>query len=164
MTTDADPRGPEPTGVSAFLALVVGFVGFAALAILGLGMLSFFRDVDILSVPGLDWWPAIVAMLFAIAAFCWMLWPTLTRGSPSFLAVPAVALVTAVAHLAALWLAAVLSGVGLESALVAISQLLTRGSSGVVLLAAAVGSWVAIALRRTRAGAPHWPWEDGDAE
>jgi hypothetical protein len=164
MSTDADPRGTEPAGVSAFLALVIGFVGFAALCILGLGMLSYFRDIDILSIPGLDWWPAIVAMIFAIAAFCWMLWPTLSRGRPSFLAVPAVALVTAVAHLVALWLAALLSGVGMVSALAAISQLVTRGSSLVVLVSAAVGAWVAIALRRTRAGAPRWPWEDDVAE
>lgn len=164
MSTDGDPRGTEPTGVSAFLAMVIGFVGFAALSILGLGMLSFFRDIDILSIPGLEWWPAIVAMILAIAAFCWMLWPTLARDRPSFLAVPAVALVTAVAHLVVLWLAALLSGVGTASALAAVSQLVTRGSSLVVLLAAAVGAWVAIALRRTRAGAPHWPWEDDDAE
>lgn len=160
MTTHADPRGTEPAGVSAFLALVIGFVGFAALAILGLGMLSFFADIDIISVPGLDWWPAIVAMIVAIAVFCWMLWPTLSRGRASFLAVPAVALVAAFAHLAALWLAALLSGAGMTAALIAASQLITRGSSVVVLLAAAIGAWVAVALRRTRAGAPHWPWED----
>jgi len=164
MTTTGDPRGIEPAGVSSSLALVIGFVGFAALSILGLGMLSFFRDIDILSVPGLDWWPAIVAMILAIAVFCWMLWPTLSRGRPSFLAVPAAALITAVAHLVALWLAALLSGVGTASALAAISQLITRGSSLVVLLAAAIGAWVAIALRRTRAGAPHWPWEGDEAE
>ena len=164
MNTDGDPRGIEPTGVSAFLALVIGFVGFATLSILGLGMLSYFRDIDILSVRGLDWWPAIVAMILAIVAFCWMLWPTLVRTRASFLAVPAVALVTAVAHLVALWLAALLSGVGTASALSAVSQLVTRGSSLVVLLAAAVGAWVSIALRRTRAGAPHWPWESDDAE
>ena len=164
MTTTGDPHGAPPTGVSALLALVIGFVGFAALAILGLGMLSFFRDIDILSVPGLDWWPAIVAMILAIAAFCWMLWPSLSRGRPSFLAVPAVALITAVAHLVALWLAALVSGVGTASALLAVSQLVMRGSSLVVLVAAAVGAWVAIALRRTRAAAPHWPWEDHDAE
>lgn|SRR5690606_6736143 len=164
MTTTRDPRGESPAGVSAFLALVIGFVGFATLSILGLGMLSYFADVDILSVPGLDWWPAIVAMIVAILVFCWMLWPVLRRGRPSFLAVPAAALVTAVAHLVALWLAALLSGVGTAAALTAVSQLITRGSSLVVLLAAAVGAWVAIALRRTRARAPQWPWEDHGAE
>lgn len=160
MTTIRDPRGEEPAGASAFLSLVIGFVGFAALAILGLGMLSFFADIDILSVPGLDWWPAIVAMILAILVFCWMLWPTLSRGRPSFLAVPAVALVTVVAHLVGVWLAALLSGVGMSAALAAASQLIVRGSSLVVLIAAAIGAWAAVALRRTRAGAPRWPWED----
>jgi len=164
MTTTRDPRGETPAGVSAFLALVIGFVGFATLSILGLGMLSYFADIDILSIPGLDWWPAIVAMIFAILAFCWMLWPALRRDPPSFLAVPAAALVTAVAHLIALALAALLSGVGTAAAIAAVSQLIMRGSSLVVLLAAAVGAWVAIALRRTRAHAPQWPWEERDAE
>lgn len=164
MTTTGDPRGAEPAGVSAFLALVIGFVGFAALAILGLGMLSFFNDVDILSVPGLDWWPAIVAMIFGIVVFCWMLWPGLARGRASFLFVPAVAFVTAIAHLVALWLAALLSGVGTAGALAAVSQLVVRGSSLVVLIAAAIGAWVAIALRRTSAHAPRWPWEHDEGE
>lgn len=164
MTTTGDPHGTPPQGVSASLSLVIGFVSFAALCILGLGMLSFFADIDILAVPGLDWWPGIVGMLGAIGAFSWMLWPTLSRGRASFLAVPSVALVTAVAHLVLVWLSALLSGASTGSALQAVVQLISRGSSAVLLGAALIAAWIAIALRRTKAAAPHWPWERTDEE
>lgn len=164
MTTIGDPRGETPAGVSAVLALVVGAVSFAALSILGLGMLSFFTDADILTVPGTDTWPAIVGMIVAIGAFSWMLWPVLNRERPVFTAVVPVALVAAVVHLIAVGVGVMLSGVGLAASLSAASQLVVRGSSPVVLVAALVAAWVAIALRRTRSGTPQWPWEHDDAE
>ncbi|MDT0158366.1 hypothetical protein Q9R19_12070 [Microbacterium sp. ARD32] len=164
MTTTGDPRGGTPSGVSASLALVVGFVGFAALGILGLGMLSYFADIDILSAPGLGWRPGVVGMLVAIGVFCGALRPSLRRGDPSFLTAFPVALGAAAAHLLAVWLTALLIGAGTASAFAAAAQLIVRGSSTVVLAAAAIGAWVAIALRRTRVGAPRWPWEDDDAQ
>lgn len=164
MSTIGDPHGPMPAGVSAFLAVVIGFVAFASLTILGLGMLSYFGDLDIISVSGLGSWPAIVGMIVAIVVFSWMLWPALSRRHPSFLAVIPVALVTGFVHLLAVWLAALMSGAGVTAATAAVSQLITRGSTPIVLLAALVAAWAAIALRRTRARAPHWPWEDDDAE
>ncbi|MFD5226474.1 hypothetical protein ACFWHT_12700 [Microbacterium sp. NPDC058342] len=160
MSTTGDPRGSAPTGVSAVLALVIGVVGFAALSILGLGMLTFFTDSDILTVPGVDWWPGIVGMVVAVGAFAWMLWPALAQDRAPFTAVIPVALVAAVVHLVAVGLGALLSGGGATAALSAASQLVTHGSSPVVLLAALVASWAAIALRRTGSRAPRWPWED----
>ncbi|WP_417556017.1 hypothetical protein [Microbacterium sp.] len=164
MTTTDDPHGIPPAGVSASLALVIAFVSFAALTILGLGMLSFFADLDILAVPGLDWWPGIVGMIVAIGVFAWMLWPTLKNEHPSYMPVFAVGLVSAVAHVVAVWLGALLSGAGTEAAFAAVVQLVTQGSSGVVLGAALLGSWFAIALRRTGAQPPTWPWEHEDPE
>ena len=41
---------------------------------------------------------------------------------------------------------------------------LSRGSSAVLLGAALIAAWIAIALRRTKAAAPHWPWERTDEE
>ncbi|WP_193596824.1 hypothetical protein [Microbacterium sp. YJN-G] len=164
MTTTGDPHGPAPQGVSAFLAVVIGFAAFASLAILGLGMLTFYADLDILTVEGLDSWPAIVGMIAAIGVFSWMLWTVLSRRHPPFPAVIPVGLATVLAHLAVVWLAALLSGAGLAAASAAVSQLVVRGSSLIVLLAALIGAWIAIALRRTRARALRWPWEDRDEE
>ncbi|GAA3940552.1 hypothetical protein [Microbacterium soli] len=163
MTTTDDPHGTAPAGVSALLALVIGFVLFAALDILGLGMLSYFAEMDILAVPGLDWWPGIVGMIAAVAVFAWMLWPSLVRERASFLSAVPVGLVAAVAHLVVVWLAALVSGAGTAAAFAAFAQLVTRGPSLVIAAAALVAAWSAIALRRTRASAPHWPWE-GDEE
>lgn len=164
MTTIGDLRGNPPPGVSAFLALVIGFVSFAALNILGLGMLTFFRNVDILDVPGLDWWPGIIGMIAAIFAFAWMLWPSLAREQPSFLSVIPVALISAVAHVVVVGVCALLSGVGMASAVTAIGQLVAGGSSAIVFAAALVAAWIAIALRRTRVRTPRWPWERDDTE
>lgn len=163
MTT-RDPRGDAPAGVSVVLALVIGVAVFVSLAILGLGMLSFFADVDIIHVPDMGMWPGIVGMGVAVLVFALVLRSLLARRHPSFPPVLFVGLIAALAHLFAVWLGALLAGVGLAPAVSAVSQLIVQGSSLVVLLAAVVGAWIAVALRRTRAAAPRWPWEREDEE
>ncbi|WP_143738259.1 hypothetical protein [Microbacterium esteraromaticum] len=162
--TIRDPHGPAPEGVSAVLALVIGFASFAALAILGLGMLTFFADIDIIAVPGLDIWPGIVGMVIAIAVFSGMLWPVLVRERPHFPSVILVAIITVIAHVATVWVSALLSGATAVQASDAAAQLVTRGSSAVVLAAALVAAWIAVALRRTQANPPRWPWERNEEE
>ncbi|WP_309066771.1 hypothetical protein [Microbacterium sp.] len=158
-----DPRGQTPSGVSAPLALVIGVVCFLALAILGLGMLSYFANVDIISVEGIGLWPGILGMAVAIAVLAGMLWSQVRRGHPAFPPVLLTALLTALTHLAAVWVFAA-GAAGIVHASAAVSQLVVRGSSVVVLLAAAVAAWIAVALRRTRARPPHWPWESENDE
>lgn len=159
-----DPRGPAPEGVSAFLAGVVGTVCFGAFAILGLGMLSYFADVDIISVEGLTLWPGVVGMAVAIAAFALMIAPLLRRPRPSFGAVVLTAVGTALAHLAVVWLAALVGGAGIAHAVAAASQIVVRGSSAVILAAALIAGWIAVGLRHARSGTPRWPWEGDDSE
>ncbi|PKI90242.1 hypothetical protein CW368_10705 [Actinomycetales bacterium SN12] len=159
-----DPHGPVPEGVSAFLAGVVGTVCFGAFGILGLGMLSFFTDVDIISVEGLTLWPGVAGMAVAIAVFACLLAPVLRRRLPPFGAVVLVALATALAHLAAVWLSAMVGGAGLAHAAAAASQIVVRGSSLVIVVAALIAGWIAVALRRSRSGTPRWPWERDEAE
>lgn len=162
--TIRDPHGPAPEGVSAFLAGVVGSVCFGAFAILGLGMLSYFADVDIISVEGLTLWPGVVGMAVAIAVFAAALAPVLRRARPSFGAIVLVALVAALAHLAAVWLSALIGGAGIAHAVAAASQIVVRGSSVVLIVSALVAGWIAVALRRSRSGTPRWPWEREDSE
>jgi len=163
MTT-GDPHGSAPEGVSVFLAAVVGVVCFAAFAILGLGMLSFFADIDIIDVEGLTLWPGVVGMAAAIAAFALLLVPVLRRARPAFGAVVLVAVVTALVHLVVVWLTALIGGAGLAHAAAAVSQLVVRGSSAVLVAVALLAGWLAVALRRSRSGTPRWPWERGDEE
>ncbi|UJP10254.1 hypothetical protein L2X99_00580 [Microbacterium sp. KUDC0406] len=132
------------------------FLGFA---ILGLGMLSYFTDADILSVPDLGQYPGVVGMIVAIVVFAAVLTPSVQAARPSYPASVPVALAAALGHLAAVWLAAVAGGAGLATATAAIMQLITGGPTVVIALAAVVAAWIGIALRRTRAQKPQWPWE-----
>ncbi|MBY6061523.1 hypothetical protein [Microbacterium esteraromaticum] len=161
MTT-GDPHGPAPEGVSVALAAVVGIACFGAFGLLGLGMLSYFSDTDILAVEGLTLWPGIIGMLVAIAVFAGMLIAVLRRRSSRLASILAVGLVTVVAHVAAVWVSAVIGGAGLAHASVAGSQLIVRGSSLVLFAVAALAAGIAVALRRARGGTPKWPWERGD--
>ncbi|UNK71611.1 hypothetical protein [Microbacterium sp. H1-D42] len=157
-----DPHGPAAEGVSVALAAVVGTVCFGALAILGLGMLSYFTDTDIISVEGLQLWPGVIGMVAAIAAYAALLTSLLRRRRPAFGSVLLIAVVTVIAHLVAVWISALLGGAGFAHATAAISQLVLHGSSLVVLAAGLIAGWIAVALRRARSGVPKWPWERGE--
>ncbi|WP_307861084.1 hypothetical protein [Microbacterium sp. SD291] len=146
------------------LALVLAAVSFFALAVFGLGALSVATDADIIAVRGLGPLPGVAGMLGAVAAFAVMLFLALRRGHPSFVSVPAVSLVTALAHLLAVW-TAVLAGTGdLIVATVVAGDLVRGGASVVLLLAAAIAGWGGVALRRTRAQHPRWPGERDEEE
>lgn len=158
MTT-ADPHGPAPVGVSASLALVVGGVCFAALSILGLGMTSFFTNTDVVSVEGLSMWPGIVGMIVAIILYGVVLGVQLRPQHPRFSAALLAALVAVVGHLIAVWVSAMADSAGYAHAFAAIAQLVTGGSSAVLLVSGLLAGLLAIALRRSRGGTPQWPWE-----
>lgn len=158
MTTP-NPRGPEPAGVSAVLALVLAVISFFALAILGLGVLSAATDADIIAVPGLGQAPGVIGMLAAVAAFAATLWSALQRQSPSFLSVPLIALGTALVHLVAVWATVLLASGDLVVATAVAGALVRGGVSVVLLLVGIIAGWGGIALRRTRAEHPRWPWE-----
>lgn len=162
--TIRDPHGPAPEGVSVLVAGVIGTVCFAAFAILGLGMLSYFTDTDIISVQEMPLWPGVIGMAAAIACFALMLRPVVARQHPIFSPIVLVAIVTVVAHLAAVWLSAIVGGAGFAHAMAAVSQLVVRGASPVLLVAALIAAWISVALRRTRGGTPKWPWEREDLE
>ncbi|WP_232304669.1 hypothetical protein [Microbacterium sp. XT11] len=137
-------------------------IGFFALAVFGLGAVSVATDSDIISTPGLGQAPGIVGMLVAVGAFALALGTALRRMRPSFLSVPSIALVTALAHLVAVWIVVLIAGGDLIIATAVSGELVRRGPSAVLLLAAAVAAWGGVALRRTRAQHPRWPWERHD--
>lgn len=159
-----NPRGPESAGVSAVLALVLATVAFFALAVFGLGVLTVATDTDIIAVEGLGQLPGAVGMLVAVLAFALGLWIALRRARPSFLSVPGIAVGVGLAHLVAVWIG-VLFGTGdLVVATAVAGDLVRGGTSLVLLLVAAAAAWSGIALRRTRASHPRWPWENEDDE
>jgi hypothetical protein len=163
-TTPSNPRGPEPAGVSAVLAVVMAGIGFFALAIFGLGAVSVFTDTDIITVPGLGQVPGAVGMLSAVFVFALTLWAAVRRARPSFLAVPGVALATALAHLVAVWFGVLIATADVILATVVVGGLVVNGPSLVLLGAAAIAAWGGVALRRTRAQRPRWTWEREEGE
>ncbi len=164
MMGDRDPRGEQPSGVSVVTALTVGWVSFAALAILALGMLSYFAGIDVISAEGVYRWAGITAMIAAIAGFAGMAAWTLRAAHPSYVSALLIALVATLVHLVVMTLAVLIGGETTVGAITAMSMLVTQGASLAIFLAAVVAAWIAIALRRTRAGRPHWPWEDDAGE
>ena len=159
-----NPRGPESAGVSAVLALVLSTIGYFALAVFGLGALSVGTDTDIIGTPGLGPVPGAVGMLAAVTAFALSLWFELRRVRPSFVAVAAVALAAALAHLVVVWIGVAAVSGDLIVATAVGGGLIGGGASAVLVVAAAVAAWAGIALRRTRSRPPQWPWERDDEE
>lgn len=167
MTTNgtaSDPRGPESAGVSAVLALVLSTVSFFALAIFGLGALSVLTDADIISVPGLGPAPGVIGMAGAVAAFAGVEGMAVRIARPLYRSVWVTALATALVHLVVVAVCALIAAGDAVTALVVAGDLVRGGASAVILLAAAVAGWGGIALRRTRAQHPRWPWEGDQGE
>ncbi len=125
----------------------------------GLGALSVATDTDIIAVPDLGQAPGVVGMLAAVVAFGLMLWSTLRRQRPSYVATIAIALVAALLHLAAVWLTVLIGDGNVVLATAVAGDLVRGGASAVILVAGLIAAWGGIALRRTRAEHPRWPWE-----
>lgn len=166
MTDDRtpNPRGPESAGVSAVLAVAFATIGFFALTIFGLGAVSAFTDTDIISTPGLSQMPGVGGMVVAVVVFAVMLWFTVRPGHASFVSAVVIGLSTALAHLAAVWIAVVTVTASPLLATAVAGDLVRGGASVVILVAALLGAWGGIALRRTRAQHPRWPWERSEEE
>lgn len=154
-----NPRSPGSAGVSAVLALVLAIISFFALTIGGLGFLSLLTETDIISVPGLGQLPGVLGMLAAVAIFALLLGFVLRASHPSYFASIGVALATALVHLGTIWITASGTGDGPVSAGAVVGQLVLGGASALITGAAFIAAWGGIALRRTHAQHPQWPWE-----
>jgi hypothetical protein len=139
-------------------------ISFFALAVFGLGALSVATDADIIAVRDLGQAPGVIGMLAAVVSFALMLWSTLRRGDPSYVATIAIALVTGLVHLAAVWIAVLVGTGSIVLATAVAGDLVRGGASAILLLAALIAAWGGIALRRTRAEHPRWPWERDEDE
>jgi len=155
---------PESGGgpVRPLVAVAFATVGFVALVIFGLGMLSLALDEDVISVPGLGQLPGVVATVTATVIFAVGLWAAVRVPHPSFWASPAVALAAALGYLAGLWVAALAVGASLAAATAAVGSIATTWFGVIIAGAAFLAAWSGIALVRTRAHRPRWPWERDD--
>lgn len=162
------------------VALAFATIGFAALTIFGLGMVSLFTGEDVIATPGLGQIPGIVGVILGILAFAGGLWAAIgrsgergdaaapsgaagaraaTRG-PSFWGVAWTTAAAFLAYIGGVWIAALVTGADLGVATGVAGRLATSWFGAVVAAAAFVSAWAGIALVRTRARRPRWPWED----
>lgn len=164
MTSDAPHTGGP---VRPAVALMLAVVGFFALLIFGLGMTSLLTGSDVVGVPGLGQLPGVFATALATAVFAAGLWLTIRSSpdrvpNPSFWAVAWIAPAVLLGYLAGLGVTAVATGADLAGAAAAVGTVATSWFAVVIAGAAAVAGWAGIALVRTRAQRPRWPWEDDD--
>ncbi|MDQ1205638.1 hypothetical protein [Microbacterium sp. SORGH_AS_0862] len=158
----SQPDAPRTPPVPPAVAIALTLAGFFALVIAAFGMVSLLADVEVVPVAGVGQAPGIVGVLLACGVYAAGTALVLRPGNPAYTG----ALFIAVA----VWFvyslsAGVVGAVASEDVAVGLSlmaRLLTGWQGGVVGIAAAVAAWCAIALVRTRAGRPRWPWEGRD--
>ncbi|KAA9089002.1 hypothetical protein [Microbacterium radiodurans] len=153
---------PAAGGMRPGLAAALAVVGFGALAICGLGVLSLVSGSDVIAVRGLTPIPGAAAFAAAVIGLAATLAATLRRPHPSYAIAAVAAVVTLLAHLSTLGVAAVVVGVDPARALAAIGAFAVSWFAVVLGGSAAVAGWTAVALVRTRARPPHWGWEDDE--
>lgn len=154
--TGSAPRGGS---VSPALALVLTTVGFFAVAIAALGVMSLLTATDVITVTGLGPIPGALGMAAAGAGFAASLGPLLRPPRPSYWAA---AIAAAAAYLAYVLVTVVAAAVvaGDVAVALAVGEDVAVGWPGLVIVAsAAAAGWAAVALTRTRASRPRWPWE-----
>lgn len=186
MTAAPEPEGGS---VRPLTALAFATIGFVALVIFALGMTSLATGEDVIATPGLGQIPGASGVVLATLAFAGGLWaaigraggadaavPTATDGAgdaatrrsasgveprhPSYWGAAWTTAATFAAYIGGVWIAALLTGAELGVATGVAARLATSWFGLAVAVAAFVCAWSGIALVRTRAQRPRWPWED----
>ncbi|MGA7147998.1 MAG: hypothetical protein WBX17_05865 [Microbacterium sp.] len=155
-TDSAPDNGP----VRPVLALALATVTFFALLIFGLGMTSLIADQDVIATPGLGQIPGITGTVLATGAFAAGLWAAVRRPPAAYIGALWTAVACFLAYVLGVWLGALFSGAGLAVSTAVAGRIATSWFGLVVAVAGALAAWGGIALVRTRAQRPRWPWED----
>lgn len=161
MSAPGDPGGPHG-GVSAPVAVLFATVGFFALLVAGFGLLSLGADAEVLPVTGLGQAPGAVGTAAAVIAFAAGAAMLVRTPRPTYRGVWLVAVGCFLAYLAGVLIGAALAGVDLARAIAAVGGFATSWFAVLLASIALACAWAAVALVRTRAGRPRWPWERQD--
>jgi hypothetical protein len=154
----------ERAGVSPTLAAFLSTGGFGALAICGLGFASLLTDTDVVATRGLGNLAGVVGFCLAVLVLNLLLLRFLAQRHPSYWTAAWAAGAVFLAYPVGLALGAVFTGVDPARAVAAAGGFALSWFAVVLAGAAAVAGWVAVALVRTRARRPEWPWERGDED
>jgi hypothetical protein len=169
----AEGRTPEGGTVRPLTALAFATITFVALLIFGLGMTSLLLGEDVIAASGLGQAPGIVAVILATVAFVAGLWLAIRpvrsstpegdqtpRPAPSYWGAAWTTAGCFLGYLAGILIGAAITGGDLAAAAAAAGRIATTWFGAVIAGAALVCAWGGIALVRTRARRPRWPWED----
>ncbi|MET0297581.1 MAG: hypothetical protein ABW024_09280 [Microbacterium sp.] len=159
-----EPRGSDAGNgpVGPGLAVVFATVGYLALVIFGLGLVSLATGEAVIATPGLGQVPGIVATASALVVFALALWSVVRRSRPSFWNSGWVAAASVLAYLGGLWIAVLAGGSGIATATAVAGGIVVSWFGVVIAGTALVAAWSGIALVRTRARRPRWPWEQDE--
>lgn len=144
----------SPGALTAFAT-----VAYGALLICVTGFVALLADADVVSVAGVGPVPGALAVLVSVLAFAGSAYRALRVDRPVYPSAAVVGAVAAGAHLIGLWVLAALFGSGLGTAAAAAAGALLSWTTPTFFLVAAACAWAAVAMRRTRAHPPQWPWE-----
>lgn len=151
-----DDGGP----VRPLTALAFATAGFIALLIFGLGMVSLALGEDVIATRGLGQVPGVLGTVLSTVAFAAAFWAAVRRAPASFWGSAWTAAAAFLGYVGGVWLGALMTGADPAVATGVAGRIATSWFGLVVALAGFVSAWGGIALVRTRARRPRWPWED----
>ncbi len=143
------------------IAVALTGVGYAAIAIAGLGFVSLATDRDVLGGEGLGQAPGAVGFAASLLAVLGASWSAV-RGRPSYGAGALAAPAAVVAYVVGMWITAALTGQDALAALSVAGEFIVSWFGMVIAIAAALAGMIAVALVRTSASPPRWWWERDD--
>lgn len=155
---------PQSTGgpVRPLVAVAFATAGFVALLIFGLGMVSLLLDEDVIPAPDGGQLSGILGTTLATIAFAVALWAVVRAATATFWGALGTTLAAYLAYLAGVWLGA--TGSGPAAATSVMGSVAVSWFGLVVAAVGFVAGWAGIALVRTRAHRPEWPWEHDEDE
>jgi hypothetical protein len=157
MSGSADsPRGP----IRPIVALGLATVAFVAVLVFALGMTSLVLGASIVQTPGLGQLPGIFATVATVGAFALVLWLGLRRPQPPYSAAVWTSAACYLAYAGALWTGTLAASGEFAVASEVAGRVATTWFGLSVAAAGGLCAVGGIALARTRAQRPRWPWED----
>lgn len=146
--------------IRPIVALGLATVAFVALLIFALGITSLLVGASIVQTPGLGQVPGIFATAVTVGAFALALWLGLRRPQPRYRTAGWTAASCYAAYVGALWAGTLVASGQFAVASEVAARVATTWFGVAVAVAAGLCAWGGIALARTRAQRPRWPWED----
>ncbi len=148
-------------GRRSLTILAFAAVGFAALVISGLGVVSLLLDAPVIAERGMTQLPGILGTVFAILGFAVVAYPALLRQANIGMALLA-GVTAAVGYVIGVVVGALLSGADPFRALSVAGGVAVSWPMIVIVLAGVVAAAFALVAVRSGPGGARWPWERAD--